>query len=31
VVIGLVNQEAGCQVTATFDRRAAELETFRLL
>jgi predicted nucleic-acid-binding protein len=31
VVIGLVNQDAGCQVTATFDRRAAELETFRLL
>lgn len=30
-LIGLINEEAGCRATATFDRRAAALETFRLL
>ena len=31
VVISLVNEESGCAVTATFDRKAAGLDTFRLL
>ncbi len=31
VVIGLINRETGCEATATFDRKAAELDSFRLL
>jgi predicted nucleic-acid-binding protein len=31
VVIGLMNKETGCEATATFDRKAAELDSFRLL
>jgi predicted nucleic-acid-binding protein len=31
VVIGLVNEEAGCDATATFDRKGAELNSFHLL
>ena len=31
VLIGLLNRRSGCEVTATFDREAAALETFRLL
>jgi predicted nucleic-acid-binding protein len=31
VVIGLINRETGCEVTATFDRKAGELDSFRLL
>ncbi len=30
-LIGLINRQAGCEATATFDRRAAELDSFRLL
>jgi predicted nucleic-acid-binding protein len=30
-LIGLINQERGCRMTVTFDRKAAGLETFRLL
>lgn len=31
VLIGLLNRSSGCEVTATFDREAAALDTFRLL
>jgi predicted nucleic-acid-binding protein len=31
VVISLLNEESGCAVTATFDRKAAGLDTFRLI
>jgi predicted nucleic-acid-binding protein len=31
VLIGAINRQAGCETTATFDRRAGELESFRLL
>jgi predicted nucleic-acid-binding protein len=30
-MIGLVNRQSGCAVTATFDRKAAGLDTFRLI
>lgn len=31
VVISLLNEESGCALTATFDRKAGELKDFRLL
>jgi predicted nucleic-acid-binding protein len=31
VLIGLINQRSGCEATATFDREAAALDSFRLL
>jgi predicted nucleic-acid-binding protein len=31
VVIGLINRETGYELAATFDRKAAELDSFRLL
>jgi predicted nucleic-acid-binding protein len=30
-LIGLINRRAGCEATATFDRKAAQLDSFRLL
>jgi predicted nucleic-acid-binding protein len=30
-LIGIINRQSGCAVTATFDRKAAGLDTFRLL
>ena len=30
-LIGLINRRWGCEATATFDRKAAELDSFRLL
>ena len=30
-LIGIINGDSGCAVTATFDRKAAELDGFRLL
>ena len=30
-LIGLINQRSGCEVTATFERKAGELDSFRLL
>jgi predicted nucleic-acid-binding protein len=30
-LIGLINRRSGCEATATFDRKAAELDGFRML